>query len=70
MYGMGYELPGVQAVSHPHRWWRPGARGLGTILVSAVSVALLLWVAPPASVRLETVIVWLATETVPALEVV
>jgi uncharacterized membrane protein YbhN (UPF0104 family) len=37
-------------VTQPQRWSRPGGRGLGTAIIGAGSVGLLLWVAPPASV--------------------
>jgi uncharacterized membrane protein YbhN (UPF0104 family) len=47
---MGDEYSGGELVSRPRQWLRFRRRALGTVVVGAVSVGLLLWVAPPASV--------------------
>lgn len=44
---MAGDQRGTQATVHTRKGWRPGWRVLGTAVIGAVSVGLLLWVAPP-----------------------
>jgi uncharacterized membrane protein YbhN (UPF0104 family) len=44
---MAGDQRGTQAAVHTRKGWRPGWRELATAVVGAVSVGLLLWVAPP-----------------------
>jgi uncharacterized membrane protein YbhN (UPF0104 family) len=47
---MADDQRGTQAAVHTRKGWRPGWRELATAAVGAVSVGLLLWVAPPVDV--------------------